>query len=148
MLKAKSLKIIITKEEKMCYEGTVEETPEIVPEEIFNAFPVRIEKVDGEYGPSLNIIFKLETEGKFNGREVSGMCNDQLHGNTKWGRWFSAIAGRLPEAGEKVKGEDIFQKPCQVKIKHTQKNENTTFANVEKVLPALQKTATDSDTPF
>ncbi|MFC1606835.1 hypothetical protein ACFL47_02600 [Candidatus Latescibacterota bacterium] len=131
----------------MCYEGTVEETPEIVQEGTYNAYPVRIKKMDSEHGSCLRIVFKLETEDKFDGREVSGMCSNQLHGNTKWGRWFMAITGQLPKAGEKVKSEDIIQKPCQVKITHTNKNEYTTFANVKKVLPALHNQHNETKFP-
>ncbi len=133
----------------MTYEGTVEETPVIVPEGIHHAYPVRINKMDSENGPCLRITFKIDSEDDFGGKEVTGMCNDKIHGNTKWGRWIIAIAGKLPMPGEKINEErDILQKPCLITIKHTRKDENTTFANVETVLPPAQKTTNDSDTPF
>jgi hypothetical protein len=132
----------------MCYEGTVVETPVIVPEGTYNAIPVSIIKEESKFGPSLKILFKLNTDDEFDGEKVSGMCSDNIHGNSKWGKWLIAITGNLPNVGDKVNHEDILLKPCLVTIKHTQKNDSTIFANVKTVLPPEKKTTNDTDVPF
>ncbi|MFC1650343.1 hypothetical protein ACFL2X_02115 [Candidatus Latescibacterota bacterium] len=133
----------------MCYEGTVVETPPIVPEGTYNAFPVSIKKEESKFKHQrLKIYFKLETEDEFDGEEVSGMCSDNIHENSKWGKWLIAITGKLPKIGDKVKKEDILLKPCLIAIKHTQKDDNTIFANVKNVLPPQQKNTNNGDTPF
>ena len=133
----------------MTYEGTVEETPVIVPEETYNACPARITKMDSKHGPCLRIYFKIDSEDVFDGKEVTGMCSDQIHGNTKWGNWIKAITGKLPMPGEKINEErDILLKPCQIKVTHTRKDENIVFANVKNVLPPQQKSTNNGGTPF
>ncbi|MBT4484580.1 MAG: hypothetical protein HOC71_12990 [Candidatus Latescibacteria bacterium] len=132
----------------MTWEGTVEETPITIPERIYNAFPVRIIQTESKYGPSLLIYFKLETEDEFDGQEVTGICSYKIHGKSKLGEWIKAITGELPAPGAKIKEDSILLKPCKVEIKHTRKNNETVFANVETVLPPAQETTNDSDTPF
>ena len=132
----------------MSHLGTVEKTPVIVPKGTYNAFPICISKEERKFGSCFKFIFKLETEDELDGEEVSGMCSDKIHENSKLGKWLIAITGKLPNVGDDIDDEEILLKPCRVEIKHTQKNEDTIFANVKTVLPPLQKATTDSDTPF
>ena len=120
----------------MTYEGTVQETPKNVPEGMYNAYPVSITRKDNNNDPYLIISFKIDSEDDYDGEKVTGICADKIHENTKWGKWIKAITGRLPIPGEKINSErDILNKPCLIRVIHTQKNEYTKFANVGSVLP-------------
>ena len=127
----------------MGWERTFKEAPPIVDVGIYDATPVEIIEDHSEHGPTLKIIFKIITKNDFEGQKVSGICADKTINTSKIGKWIEAIRGNPPEGGEKIKDVDILHKPCQITVKHTEKN-GTKFANVDEVLSASQKT----DAPF
>jgi hypothetical protein len=115
--------------------GIVEEGAALVDAGEFNAEVVNVQETCGQYGPTVNIEFKLCNNDEWNGCPVTGLAKKKLSAGTKLGQWVKAILGRMPDVGEEVTTEDLLKKQCRIVIKHrTSLDGKTTFANVVDVL--------------
>jgi len=114
--------------------GKVTETPVIVPEGTYNAVLSSIWPEKSEERQLVRIGFRIE-EGSYEGNEVSGLCSDIINEVSKLGRWIKAIKGSVPEVGEDVLATSLIGNECRIVVTHTKKDNGTTFANVQNVLP-------------
>jgi hypothetical protein len=116
----------------MTWTATTEETPALLPEGQYPAFPVSIRDIDGPHGPSVRIEFQI-ADHDHEGQLVSGIARKKLSENTKLGRWVSALLGRPLDVGEQITETHLLRKDCHITVKHKANNDGQQFANVSDV---------------
>jgi len=126
----------------MSQELVFQEPISAVPEGEYDATVVDVRRQDATHGKVMRFDFMIDDD-EAEGRQVSGMASDRPCENTKLGRWITAILGRTPEVGERVKFDDLHSKKCRVLVKHRKNSEDQVFANVTQVLPAAADSQSD-----
>ncbi len=118
------------------WEWEVDDQP-LLDEGMYPAVVTKLEPSDGQYGPQLKWYFDVEHGDE--SVEVTAFGSNRKEGKlgrkTKLREWAEAILGRPLQQGERLRSDDLLNKPCRVKITivDTEKGE---FNKVEKVLPA------------
>ena len=109
-----------------------------VPDDVYLASVVSMEKVAMPFGETLRIKFRIEG-GTQTEKEVSGLCKYNLNPQTKLFGWLKQLGANL-KVGTTVDVASFVGKRCRIlvknKIRDSPTGEKLTFPNVAEVLPA------------